>query len=293
MGDIIKDLKDIVGFLNNGVVGSGGINGIGHIPGAGNNNFLGGINASTDRSVNSKLFNQLMQFDQTTCARIQPFVGGRFVIIVGQMAPMMQQLHPTASDYMRILFTSTIIGVDGFADDELDVEEVQALTAQNSYQVVTKASGNTQSLSLTFMTIFQGTPIYRYITKWMKYIQNRGSGVSSYPHLTAAMGNPLEYHEGNHSMTMAYIVVDPSMRYVEEGAFCYSMVPTNNQASSILNQTWGESAPKQLVVPFKVKVITAAQHEAIRELLTSALTKWTRDIALDDEQVVINDILNG
>ena len=278
---LIKNFKDLIGTLNDGVIGTGGINGIGNR----NINNTAGITAGRGAPVNSKLFNQLMQFDRTTSSRIQPFVGGRFVIIVGQMPPMMERLHPEACNYMRILFTSTVIEVSGFEDNTLEVENVQALTEQNSYGVVTKAGGSTKSITLTFMTIFQGLPIYRFITRWMNYIQNRGSGVSSYPHLTEqTAGGALEYHEGNHP--------DPSLRWVEDGAFCYSMVPTSNLQSQILEQEWGGSAPKQLQVPFKVSVITAA-HDGVRKVLQNALRTWTQYVALDDNQVTLDNIVQG
>ena len=287
----ISSFKDILKSLNNATVGVSGSTGAYT---GGNINGVTTITAGRGAAVNSKLFNQLMQFDRVTSSRIQAFVGGRFVIVIGQMPAMMERLHPEATNYMRILFTSTVIGVDGFADNELATEQVQALTEQNSYSVVTKATGTTQSLTLTFMTIFQGLPIYRYITRWMNYVQNRGSGVSSYPHLTEVdgKGKALEYHEGNHSMNMAYMVVDPSMRYVEDGAFCYSMVPTSNLQSQILNQTWGESAPKQYAVPFKAMVITTT-HEGVRNVLNNVLKKWTQNIALDDNQVNLDDITEG
>lgn len=290
MGAITK-FKDLIGSLNDGVIGVGGIKSVGDPQG--NINYTSGITAGRGAAVNSKLFNQLMQFDRTTSSRIQPFVGGRFVIIVGQMPPMMERLHPEACNYMRILFTSTVIEVNGFEDNTLEVETVQALTEQNSYGVVTKAGGSTRSITLTFMTIFQGLPIYRFITRWMNYIQNRGSGVSSYPHLTELTpGKALEYHEGNHSMNMVYIVPDPSLRWVEDGAFCYSMVPTSNLQSQILEQEWGGSAPKQLQVPFKVSVITAA-HDGVRKVLQNALRTWTQYVALDDNQVQLDNIIAG
>lgn len=284
---MIKKFKSIVDSVNEGVIGKGGINGIG----TSNANNMASIPSGRGAAVNSKLFNQLMQFDRTTSARIQPFMGGRFVIIVGQMPPMMERLHPEACNYMRILFTSTVINVNGFEDNTLEVERVQALTEQNSYGVVTKASGSTQTITLTFMTMFQGLPIYRFINRWMNYIQNRGSGVSSYPHLTEnTSGGALEYHEGNHSMNMVYMVTDPAMRYVEDGAFCYSMVPTSNLQSQVLEQNWGESSPKTMAVPFKTNVITAA-HDGIREVLQNALKTWTRYVALDDNQVYIDNII--
>lgn len=286
---LIRKMKEIVTTVNQGVIGAGGMNGVG----TKNANNMASVPAGRGAAVNSKLFNQLMQFDRTTSARIQPFVGGRFVIIVGQMPPMMERLHPEACNYMRILFTSTVINVNGFEDNTLEVERVQALTEQNSYGVVTKASGSTQTITLTFMTIFQGLPIYRFITRWMNYIQNRGSGVSSYPHLTEnTAGGALEYHEGNHSMNMVYMVTDPSMRYVEDGAFCYSMVPTSNLQSQILEQEWGGASPKTLAVPFKASVITAA-HDGIRDVLQNALRTWTKYVALDDNQVFIDNIIDG
>lgn len=282
----IAKIGDILKGINNSVIGAGGINGAGRS----NANNMSRIDAGRGDALNEKLFNQLMQFDRVTSGRIQPFVGGRFVLIVGQMPLMMEVLHPAATNYMRVLFTSTIIGVDGFEDNALQVERVQALTEQNSYGVVTKATGATETLTLTFMTIFQGLPIYRYITRWMNYIQNRGSGVSSYPHLTEqATGQALEYHEGHHSMDFMYIVPDPALRYVEEGAFVWSAVPTSNQSSQILNQTWGESSPKQLAIPFKVQVLTG-QHQGVNRMLTEALKSWVKNIALDDDQVEIQNI---
>lgn len=284
---LIKSIGDILKGINKGVIGEGGIGS------SANNNNLSTITAGRGTAINSKLFNQLMQWDRVTAAQVQPFCGGRFVIIPGQMAPMMERLHPEATNYMRVLFTSTVIGVDGFEDNQLEVETVQALTEQNSYPVITKASGSTKTITLTFMTIFQGLPIYRYITAWMNYIQNRGSGVSSYPHLTEQTpGGALEYHEGNHSMNFIYIIVDPGMRYVEDGAFVYYAVPTSNQASTILNQEWGSSAPKQLAIPFKCIAITA-QHNGVRDVLTGALKEWTKNIALDDNQVNLDNIIAG
>ena len=289
MANFLKGFGDLFSTLTKSNIGTGnaGTGAFAGSPGARWN----GLTPNTGNQINSKLFNSLMQWDRETAARVQPFVGGRFILIPGQMPPMMERLHPTACNYMRVLFTSTVIGVDGFEDNQLDTETVQALTEQNSYNVVTKASGSTKTITLTFMTIFQGLPIYRFITAWMNYIQNRGSGVSSYPHLTAQNGEALEYHEGNHSMTFVYIIPDPSMRYVEDGAFIYSAVPTSNVASQILNQEWGSSAPKQYAVPYKVNLINA-QHNGVRTVLNQCLGQWIQKVALDDNQVNIDPIVN-
>ncbi len=285
-------ISGIINYLKESIVGSGGIGN--NSPYKGNHNAVSsGAVYGHGAELDSKLFNQLVQWDRNTLAMIQPFMGGRFVFVPGQMPPMMENLYPEATNYMRVLFTSTIINVSGFEDNTLEVETVNALTEQNSYSVITKASGSTKQITLTFMTMFQGLPIYRYITTWMNHIQNRGSGVSSYPHLTE--GSPkgaLEYHEGNHSMNAIYIIPDPSMRYVEDGAFIYSMVPTSNLQSTVLEQEWGSSAPKQYAVPFKCMVITA-QHWGVRNVLENALKDWVRYIALDDSQVIIDNIIPG
>lgn len=226
--------------------------------------------------IDDKMFNELMILDPTTLAQIQPFIGGRFVFVPGQMPAMMEVLHPNETNYMRILFSSAVISITGFSERTLEAEEVKAPTDQNTYSVITKQTGATRELTFTFMTMWQSLPCYKYITTWMQYIYNAGSSAATYPHLTG-----LEYHEGNHSMNGVYLVPDPSFSRVEEGAIIYAMVPLNNSANSIFDQTWGEHGPKEFAVRFKVHVLPGGMPSVI-EICQGVLDDFVERVTLHD-----------
>ena len=227
-------------------------------------------------TIDDKMFNELMILDRATLAQIQPFIGGRFVIVVGDMPLMMERLHPKETAYMRILISSAVVSVQGFSARTLEVQDVTAQTDQNSYQVVTKQIGATRNIELTFMTMWQSLPVYRYITQWMQYIYNAGSSAAIYPHLT-----DLSYHEGNHSMTCVYLVPDPSFMRVEEGTILYAMVPLGNNAGAIYNQTYGDHSLKTQAVSFKRHSLPG-DSPAVAEISQGVLDDYRSRVTLND-----------
>ena len=92
------------------------------------NNIKKYTRAGKGGKIDDKMFNELMILDPTTLAQIQPFIGGRFVFVPGQMPAMMEVLHPNETNYMRILFSSAVISITGFSERTLEAEEVKAPT---------------------------------------------------------------------------------------------------------------------------------------------------------------------
>lgn len=234
--------------------------------------------------VSNKIYHQLLPFTRSILAQLQPFIDGRCILIPATMPECMRVLHKHATDYMEVLFKTTVTAVTGFDSKKLEVGEVTAISEQNSFQVITKSTGVTRTLNITFNNMYQDIPVFRYINVWMNYIVSSGSYAGLYPHLT-----DLEYNEGNHSMSCYYIVPDPSFKRVEYGAFIYAMVPLDNGAQEVLDQTWGQSEVKPYPVNFKVHVIPA-DHPIIYKTLDEELKKHVRSLTLNDWQVDIGDL---
>ena len=222
------------------------------------------------------MFNQLMIMDRNTLSQIQPYISGRFIFVPGEMPRCMEILHPDETEMMRTVFQSYVMSINGFEDLKLETATVQAMTDQNSYDVITKQSGHTRKITLQFMTFFQGLPIYKYITTWMQYIFNAGSSAATYPYFTG-----LEYHEGNHSMNAVYAVVDPSFQLVQEGALIYAMVPLSNDADKILNQTWGTHEVKQYEIDFKCHTLPGGMPQVLR-ICQAVLADYIAEVELHD-----------
>lgn len=234
--------------------------------------------------LDDKIYHQLLPLPRTILHQLQPFIDGRFLLIPATMPECMKILHKDATDYMEVLFRTTVVSVTGFESKKLETGDVQSISEQNSVQVITKSTGSTKQLTITFTNMYQDIPVFRYISTWMSYIVSSGSYAGTYPSLTN-----LEYHEGNHSMSCYYIVPDPSFKRVEFGAFLYAMVPLDDGAQEVLDQTWGQSEVKQYPVPFKVHVITA-NHPVVYDVLTKELRKHNEAITLNDWQVEIGDL---
>lgn len=241
--------------------------------------------AATGRSrfeangLNPRMFNQLLIMDRNTAQQIQPFIKGRFIFVPGVMPRCMEILHPDETDYVRNAFMTSVISVSGFAARQLEVATVNAMTEQNSYDVITKQTGRTNKLTFKFMTLTQGLPLYRYFTTWMQYIYNAGSSAATYPLYTG-----LEYHEGNHSMNGVYIVPDPSFQMVEEAALVYNMVPLENDANTILDQQWGSHELVEYEIDFKVHTLPGGMPQVLR-IAQGVLADYVAEVELHDYYV--------
>lgn len=241
-----------------------------------NHTPVGHINKDKDLRNSDKIYAQLLAPTSNVLGALQPFIDGRFIFNPATMPKCMEKLHSEATDYMRVLFRTALVSVTGFDSRKLEVGDVQSLSEQNTIQVVTKTTGATRTLTLTFTNMYADIPVFRYINVWMGYIVARGSYAGTYPHTTG-----LEYHEGNHSMSAYYIIPDPSYRRVEYGAFLYAMVPLDNGVGEVLDQTFGQSEVKQYPVPFKVHVIEA-DHPGVYSVLVDELKRHVEAITLDD-----------
>lgn len=231
-------------------------------------------------TVNNRGFNQLIIPDRSVLSKFQPYIKGRFLFVPGEMPRCMELLHPDETNYMRNILQSCILQVDGFVSKRLDTALITAPTEQNGLEVVTKQTGVTREINLTFMALFQGLSIYKYITNWMQYIFNQGSSAATYPYFTG-----LEYHEGHHSMNAIYLLPDPSFQVVEEAALLYSMVPKDNQAGQIFNQTWQQhDAVSNFTIPFKVHTIT--NNPQVNKIATAVLADFLSEVELHDYRVV-------
>ena len=241
--------------------------------------------AATGRSryegvgLQPRRFNQLMIMDRNTMQQIQPFIPGRFIFVPAEMPRCMEILHPEETNYVRTLFMTGVTAVSGFSPRSLETGTVNAMTEQNSYEVITKQTGVTRKLEFTFMTLHQGLFFYKYITTWMQYIYNAGSSAATYPLFTG-----LEYHEGNHSMNGIYIIPDPSFQMVEDAAAIYNMVPLENDADKVLNQTWGQHEIQNYTVSFKVHTLAGGMPQVTR-LAQAVLADYVAEVELHDYYV--------
>lgn len=240
-----------------------------------------------NNSVNLRQYNQLILWDRNTLQQLQPFIGGRFLFVPGVMPRFMERLHKEETEYMRTVFQSCVKSITGFSSRQLDVTTVSALTEQNSHDVIVGGKGVTKSLTFTFLALYQGLRIYKYITTWMTLIYNPGSSAASYPYFTE-----LEYGEGNHTMNGIYIVTDPSFQLVEDATLIYNMCPLDNGASNILDQTWGDHNTKEYSVQFKCHTLPGGMPQVLK-LAQGVLADIVAETELHDYWVDSGDIDNN
>lgn len=238
------------------------------------------------RAADDKLYNELLIFNKKTFNQLQPFLKGRFIFVPGDMPEMMKLLYPNETAFMKVLFAGSLISVSGFEDYQLEVADVNAMTDQNSSQYVSKLTGKTNQLTLTFTAEYTTLPIHNYITTWMHLIYAPGSSAAQYPHLTG-----LEYHEGNHSMTAVYVVTNPSYQVVETGAVLYGMVPTNNLGSNMLESQGGEHSLVDMAIQFKVHAYTTALPN-VMEICKKTLDDYVNRTAIVDFRVATQPTAN-
>lgn len=226
-----------------------------------------------------KLFTELVLFDRSTFQKLHPFISGRYIFLVGTMPKMMEMLYPKETAYMKMLFSTCTLSIEGFTDQELEVSDVQAMTDQNTASYITKLTGRTNSITIRFMSEYTSLVITNYITTWMHAIYDPGSSAAGYSHITG-----LEYNEGNHSMTAVYAVTNPSYQVVEIGAVFYGMVPTTNSQSALLDNTLGQHEIEQLSITFKVHTYTTALPN-VMEICKKALDDYVNMTAIIDYRV--------
>ena len=235
--------------------------------------------AGKGRAQDDKFFTELVLFDNRTFNQLQPFITGRGIFVAGQMPKHMEILYPKETAYFKVLSSTCIIGVSGFNNEVLDVDTVNAATDQNSATYVTKLTGKTDSITLTYLCEFTSLVIYNYVTTWMHLIYNPGSMAAAYCHLTG-----LEYHEGNHSMTGVYVVTNPSYQTVEIGAVFYGMIPTDNLQQNYLNTTFGQHDIPTVELTFKVHTYTTALPN-VMEVCKKTLDDYVNRTAIVDYRV--------
>ena len=227
--------------------------------------------------IDDNLFSELMIFDRPTLAKLTPFLGGRFLFIPAEMPACMEVLHKKETDYIRVLLRTTVLSINGFADHTIETTPINAGSEQNTIEIGTKAVAATRQLTFTFIAEWQSLPMLRYVTTWMYYVYNLGSMAATYPHFIPNM----EYHEGNHTMSAMYIIVDPSFKYVQFATAIYAMLPTSNMASSFLNQTLGEHNYVPYEVQFKVACLPI-DHPNVIETAQKYLAYHVTKVTLHD-----------
>lgn len=235
--------------------------------------------AEGSRAENDKFFTELVLFDSQTFNQLQPFISGRGVFVAGKMPEHMSILYPKETAYFKVLTSTCIIGVSGFNEERMETDDVKAATDQNSTKYVTKLTGTTDEITLTYMCEFTSLVIHNYITTWMHLVYNPGSMAAAYCHLTG-----LEYHEGNHTMTAVYVVTNPSYQTVEIGAVFYGMFPINNLQQSYLNATFGQHDFPTVEVQFKVHTYTTALPN-VMEVCKKTLDDYVNRTAIVDYRV--------
>lgn len=237
------------------------------------------LNYGKGKASDDKLFTELVVFDSQTYNKLQPFISGRGIFVVGQMPKHMEILYPKETAYFKVLTSTSIIGVAGFQDETMETDPVNAATEQNSALYVTQLKGATTSINVTYMCEFTSLVITNYITTWLHLIYNPGSMAAAYPHLTG-----LEYHEGNHSMTAVYVVTNPSYQTVEIGAVMYGIVPTTNNQSKFLDSTFGTHEIPTIEVSYKVQTYTTALPN-VMEICKKTLDDYVNTTAIIDYRI--------
>lgn len=235
--------------------------------------------AGVSRAADDKFFTELVLFDQQTYNKVQPFITGRGIFVVGKMPKHMEILYPKETAYFKVLTSTCVVGVNGFNGETLETDEVKAATDQNSAMYVTRLSGNTNSITLTYLCEYTSLVIFNYITTWMHLIYNPGSMAAAYCHLTG-----LEYHEGNHSMTAVYVITNPSFQTVEIGALFYGAVPTGNNQENYLNATLGQHDIPTVDITYKVHTYTTALPN-VMEICKKTLDDYVNRTAIVDFRV--------
>lgn len=227
--------------------------------------------------IDDNLFSELMIFDRTTLAKLTPFLGGRFLFIPAEMPACMEILHRKETDYIRVLLRTTVLSISGFSAHTIETTPINAGSEQNTIEIGTKGVAATRQLTLTFIAEWQSLPMLRYITTWMYYVYNLGSMAATYPHFVST----LEYHEGNHTMTAMYIIVDPSFKNVQFAVAMYAMLPISNMADSFLNQTLGDHNYVPYEVQFKVACLPI-DHPSVMETAQKYLVYHVSKVTLHD-----------
>lgn len=235
--------------------------------------------AGHSRAEDDKFFTELVLFDSQTFNQVQPFITGRGIFVAGKMPKHMEILYPKETAYFKVLTSTCVIGVNGFNNETLETDEVKAATDQNSAMYVTKLTGKTDSITLTYLCEYTSLVIYNYITTWMHLIYNPGSMAAAYCHLTG-----LEYHEGNHSMTAVYVVTNPSLQTVEIGVLLYGMIPTDNNQQTYLNSNFGTHDIPTVEVNYKVHSYTTALPN-VMEICKKTLDDYVNRTAIVDFRV--------
>ncbi len=235
--------------------------------------------AGKGRAVDDKFYTELIVFDKKTFNQMHPYISGRFIFVVGEMPRNMEILYPKETAYMKVLMSTSIMSISGFAAETLETDEVKAPTDQNTTDYVTRLAGRTNQIELQFTCEYTSLVITNYITTWMHSIYQPGSSASSYAHLTG-----LEYHEGNHSMTAVYVVTNPSFQTVEMGAVFYGMVPLGNAQDSVLNNTRGDHNFHVISIPFKVHTYTTSLAN-VMEICKKTLDDYVNRTAVVDYRI--------
>ena len=140
-----KNIYDAIGKLNKN-----------HTP-------IGTINKNPDFKASDKIYAQLLAPTSNVLGALQPFIDGRFIFNPATMPKCMEKLHSEATDYMRVLYRTALVSVTGFDSRKLEVGDVQSLSEQNTFQAVTKTTGATRTLTLTFTNMYADLPVFRYI----------------------------------------------------------------------------------------------------------------------------------
>lgn len=247
--------------------------------------------AGKGRANDDKLFNELVVFDNKTFNQLQGFISGRGIFVVGKMPNHMEILYPKETAYFKVLTSTCVIAVQGFNAERLEVDTVNAATDQNTADYVTKLTGATREITLTYMCEFTSLVIVNYITTWMHLIYNPGSTAAAYCHLTG-----LEYHEGNHSMTAVYVITNPSYQQVEIGAVFTGGIPITNSADTFLSATFGNHEIPTIDIAYKVQTYTTALPN-VMEICKKTLDDYVNRTAIVDyrvkKQPQLSDFLIG
>ena len=106
------------------------------------------LNYGKGKASDDKLFTELVVFDSQTYNKLQPFITGRGIFVVGQMPKHMEILYPKETAYFKVLTSTSIIGKSGlelaYEDRLKSTDGIQIYIADEKGNLVTEIAKQEQ-----------------------------------------------------------------------------------------------------------------------------------------------------
>jgi hypothetical protein len=249
-----KDFFANVGPTNNanegyGVAGDTDKDGLGQgVGGLKHSDFLGWENTTVGLASNvlNRLVSQngIQPTDPNILGAREPFRVGRFLIKWVKMPPF---FHPTARQYLRLIFEDMVKSVDGVPANS--VSEITttngAVQATASHPGIYKENGNSMTLAVDECS---GMPVRKLLDYWITGISDRKTGVM---HM---YGKKMRGITANVSGSFIYVLLGPTCRPddIEFACMLHECWPAAEQTSHANSGTMGDAGSgTSLSIEFK------------------------------------------